>query len=288
MPLGGARQTARQTVATHESFLRHRSFRWLKIAAALCLVALVGYVAADVKPRPNGGSWYGYTLGTIGAGLIAWLALLGIRKRTMTRGAWSLKAWTSAHVYLGLALLVIGTLHTGFQLGWNVHTLAWVLMVIVIVSGIYGVVVYAMLPTTLSNSREEMTRGQMAEALDAIDRQLEVAAQPLAHGADLILAALQENAASGWLRSRLSGNYRRSATQTALAALNRLPDQEGPDSVIRRVEALLQRRLAQLDQMRRYMRIKALLEVWLYVHVPATLALLAALTAHIVSVFYYW
>jgi hypothetical protein len=36
------------------------------------------------------------------------------------------------------------------------------------------------------------------------------------------------------------------------------------------------------------MRIKALLEVWLYVHVPATFALLAALTAHIISVFYYW
>ena len=36
------------------------------------------------------------------------------------------------------------------------------------------------------------------------------------------------------------------------------------------------------------MRLKALIEVWLYVHVPATFALLAALAAHIVSVFYYW
>ena len=38
----------------------------------------------------------------------------------------------------------------------------------------------------------------------------------------------------------------------------------------------------------RQMRLKALLEVWLYVHVPLTIMLLAALTAHIVSVFYYW
>ena len=36
------------------------------------------------------------------------------------------------------------------------------------------------------------------------------------------------------------------------------------------------------------MRLRALLEVWLFVHVPLTVALLAALTAHIVSVFYYW
>ena len=103
--------------------------------------------------------------GTIGAGLIVWLALLGIRKRAMTRGRWSLKAWTSAHVYLGLALIVIGTLHTGFQFGWNVHTLAWVLMMLVIVSGIYGISVYAMLPQGLRDSRSEMTGPQMIEAV---------------------------------------------------------------------------------------------------------------------------
>ena len=35
-------------------------------------------------------------------------------------------------------------------------------------------------------------------------------------------------------------------------------------------------------------RLKAMLEIWLYVHVPATFALIAALIAHIVSVFFYW
>ena len=39
---------------------------------------------------------------------------------------------------------------------------------------------------------------------------------------------------------------------------------------------------------RRQIHITALLEAWLFVHVPATFALLAALTAHIVSVFLYW
>ena len=35
-----------------------------------------------------------YTLGTIGFGLIIWLSLLGVRKRRINPGAWSLKAWT--------------------------------------------------------------------------------------------------------------------------------------------------------------------------------------------------
>src|SRR3546814_291073 len=117
-----ATQTERVRESRHEGFLRYADFRWAKISGGLCLLVIVSYSLIDVQPRPNGGSWYGYTLGTIGALLILWLTALGYRKRRMTRDYWSLKAWTSAHVYLGLSLIVIGTWHTGFQLGWNVHT----------------------------------------------------------------------------------------------------------------------------------------------------------------------
>jgi hypothetical protein len=259
--------------------------RWLKVAFAVSAIALLGYVLADVKPRPNGGSWYGYTLGTIGAGLIVWLALLGVRKRAMTEGRWSLKAWTSAHVYLGLALIVIATLHSGFQFGWNVHTLAYALMILVIASGVYGIVAYANLPRELSINRREMTRKQMVEALSATDRQLEGAAQPLARAeSDLVIEALEQDVFAAGLLTRLRGYDPKCTTQRAVAALTGTAGSPESEKVI----ALLRRRLGQLEQIRRQMRLKALLEVWLYIHVPATIALLAALTAHIVSVFYYW
>ena len=90
------RRTKGETL--HDGFLRHAHFRWLKAATILCLVAIASYLLIDVTPRHNGGSWYGYTMGTIGVALILWLTLLGLRKRAMTRGRWSLKAWTSAHV----------------------------------------------------------------------------------------------------------------------------------------------------------------------------------------------
>jgi len=264
----------------HESFLAHKRMRWLKLAALICLVAILGYAFADVGPRPKGGTWYGYTLGTVAALLIVWLALLGVRKRAMTRGRWSLKAWTSAHVYLGLSLIVIATLHTGFQLGWNVHTLAYVLMMLVIASGAYGIIVYAMLPRSLSQNRRETTQAQMVEALAAIDRQLEQAAQPLARGeSDLVIAALEQDTFGYGAIARLTGRYRNCRTEQALQRL---------DPTHERVIALLGRRQAQLAQIRQHLRLKALLEVWLYVHVPLTIALLGALTAHIVSVFYYW
>lgn len=271
--------------ADHVSFLKHRKFRWLWIALTLCVVSILGYVLIDQEPRPNGGSWYGYTLGTIGLLLIIWLSLLGVRKRKITTGQWSLKAWTSAHVYLGLALIVIGTLHTGFQIGWNVHTLAYVLMLIVIITGIYGVIVYATLPASLSSNRKEMTRAQMLEALTAIDRQLDSAAQPLdRQQSDLVIAALGQDVFHGGAIGRLTGSYPRCATNRALNSLSSGPSREAEDRVV----ALLTKRAEQLGQIRRHLRIRALLEVWLFIHIPATIALIAALLAHVVSVFYYW
>ncbi len=284
-----ARRTKGETL--HDGFLRHANFRWLKIATILCLLTIASYLMIDVTPRHNGGSWYGYTLGTIGVGLILWLTLLGLRKRAMTRGRWSLKAWTSAHVYLGLSLIVIGTLHTGFQLGWNVHTLAYVLMMLVILSGLFGIIVYATLPTALSNNRAEMTQVQMLEAIRAIDRLLHDAAQPLPQAqASLVRQSLNDDPFGGSLIARLSGRYPRCATAAAQASLRHWTG-DHPDTgkePLEKIDALLERKQAMLARLRRHLRLKALLEIWLYVHVPATFALLAALTAHIVSVFFYW
>lgn len=279
----------RDRSATHSSFLTHAHYRWLKIAATACLIAILAYALIDQQPRPNGGSWLGYTLGTIGALLIVWLSLLGIRKRAMTPGRWSLKSWTSAHVYLGLALIIIATLHCGFQFGWNVHTLAYVLMMLVILSGIYGVVVYATLPSALSSGREGLTEDQMLEGLRAVDRQLHDAAQPLAQGdAGPVLAALHEDPLTVTAWRRLSGHYPHCATRAAVDACRAELAMRVDDAALVKVEALLVRRLSMLERMRRHMRTKALLEVWLYVHIPLTIALFAALIAHIISVFFYW
>jgi hypothetical protein len=267
----------------HVSFLKHRRFRWLWIALVLSGTAALAYALVDQQPRPNGGTWLGFTLGTIGVLLILWLSLLGVRKRNITTGAWSLKAWTSAHVYLGLALIVIGTLHTGFQVGWNVHTLAYVLMMVVILSGIWGVIAYATLPARLSANRREMTRVEMLDALAALDRQLDSAAQPLERAeADLVLAALTQDIFHGGAWGRLTGGYPACATRRALAAIGT------GDEAHARVHALLDKRREQLAQIRGYLRIKALLEIWLFLHIPATIALIAALIAHVISVFYYW
>jgi hypothetical protein len=278
------RGTRRSGAVSHEGFLRYARHRWAKIAAVVAAVAILIYAIDNPMPRPGGGTAYGYTLGIASTLLILWLALLGIRKRRTTAGSRSLSAWTSAHVYLGLALVVTATLHTGFQFGWNVHTLAYVLVLLVVVSGLTGIGFYAMLPSALSDNRGEMTQRQMITALHTLDRQIQQAAQSLGERHVLpIRAALAEDPFDAGLFRRLSGRFTGGATREAIAAIRAM--RSGPPHAI---DPLLEKRASMLERIRRHMHLKALLEAWLYVHIPATIALLVALTAHIVAVFFYW
>jgi hypothetical protein len=287
---------AKASAAKHESFLRYAGFRWLKIATALLILVIGGFDIMEGRPgfrlRHIGGTWFGYTTGTIGALLIVWLAMLGVRKRAMTDGSWSLKAWVSAHVYLGLSLIVIVTLHSGFQFGWNIHTLAYALMMLVILSGAFGVVVYNRLPQKLSANRGETTQKQMLEMIRSLDGRLADAARPMGENlAQHVRASLEKTRIGGNFWQRLRGRQPRCATTLARLSLTKSREgmAAGPEAAaLERVIHLLEQKEAVLKKARRHIQLRSWLEAWLYIHVPATFALIAALTAHIVSVFFYW
>jgi hypothetical protein len=284
-------QSGRVRQRTHEGFLRHKGFRWALVATGLCVAAIGVYVLAaqGLMEPPSGGSWLGYILGTVSAGLIVWLACLGVRKRAVSDGYYSLKAWVSAHVYLGLSLTVLATLHTGFQFGWNVHTLAYALMMLVIASGGFGIWAYTVMPERLSANRGEITRRQMLDTIESLDGQLQEAAQPLDRaGAAIVRHSVEDTQIGGAFWQRLSGNYGDCANKQSLDRIRTLSRTGASGEVLVKIEELMQQKADALALARRQMRITALLEVWLFVHIPATFALLAALIAHIVSVFAYW
>ena len=283
-------------VVAHESFLRHAQFRWLKVAILASIIVAAGFattlVMRDYHLRHTGNSWFGYISGTLGAGLILWLAMLGVRKRYMTDNVWSLKAWVSAHVYLGLSLIVIATLHSGLQFGWNVHTLAYALMMLVILSGIFGITVYALLPRKLSDDRSETTRKQMVEKIHTLDGRLLEVARPLDQAqAAAVTRAVQRTRIGGSFWRRLTNAHGNCETLHALGALKAvrksMPDGKQAKA-LDQVLSLLEEKSLTLEKARRYIYLRSLLEVWLFIHIPATIALIAALTAHIISVFFFW
>lgn len=302
----------------HESFLRHARWRYLKAAAALCAVASIVYLWHDPLDGPNGGTWLGYALGTIGALLIAWLAWLGVRKRQYASNLGTVRGWTSAHVYLGLALLVIATLHTGFQFGANLHTLAYVLMLLVIASGVVGIVVYARYPRLITDHRAQATReAWVEEVLDLNERAIQLADQISPEVHRFVLRGAEQVPLGGSWREQLLG-VRGDGGLAEMGALTEILRQKltatgaeraaaaGSEQIIHFTDSrimmserdpaverlkqlleLLTRRNDLAARVNQDVRMHARLQFWLYLHVPLTGALLAALAAHIVAVFLY-
>lgn len=281
-----------------ESILEYRGGLYLKLAILICVAAVAAYALHEVPAiyyKPYGGTWLGYTLGGIGAFMIVWLMILGLRKRRYSSSIGTVQGWTSSHVYLGVALLVIVTLHSGFEFGWNVHTLAYALMVLVIVSGAFGVYTYLHYPSLITDNLGGDTMESTLLKIADLDRRCRRLALDLPDEANALVVkstrgSVRASHFRSSLRRRLKGDAVRCPTREACKALVALGARyTGKQAEINgQLVAAMTRKSALVDKVRRELRYRALMEVWLYAHVPLSFALLAALIAHVVSVFYYW
>jgi len=294
----------------HEGLLRHAGAKYLWWALGLVAMAALLYASQSARVGVNGGTWQGYVLGTAGALLIVWLSMLGLRRRSYRSRLGSVKGWTSAHVYLGTALLVVATLHCAAQFGNNVHTLAYVLMCLVIASGFFGVYAYLGAPPRIAANRAGGTRAELFAELYELDRQGRDLARRCSGAVNLaVRSAIERTTLGGGVLEQLSGRdrsrfMRADPERPAGTELAANEDQqavirfvaEGIPRAEKRAEAstlqtlvnVLCRRQAVLRRIRRDIRLQGWLRVWLYVHVPLTVALLVALVVHIVTTFIYW
>jgi len=296
----------------HDSILNFGRYRYLWIALLLSVGSLAAYIWHDPIGVPNGGSWLGYTLGTIGALLILWLLWFGIRKRRYKGATGTLRGWLSAHVYLGTTLILIALLHAGFQIGWNIHTLALFLMLAVIFSGFFGVYAYIRFPELMTRNRANTTRRAMIEEIRELDGQALVLADKVDSSVhDVILRSIQGTKLGGgaWAQLRARDDSSQALVRLKEAVLAAGDAEIAPQSgntmvmmvdflatkatdaqaeTLRRLIDIVSRKRSLASRVARDIQLQALMEIWLYVHVPLSLGLLGALTAHIVSVFFYW
>ena len=275
----------------HTSILLFRNFRYLKISVAILAVSILAYAIHDPLGKPNGGTWLGYTLGGFAAVLIVWLAWFGVRKRQYGVGKLLLEDWASAHVYLGLSLLVIATLHSGFQFGINIHTLAYALMVLVIGSGAFGLYAYMRYPRLRSAKRGEGSLGDVWELVAGMSKDCYEIARDLPDEVyGLVEAADKKTRIGGSMWRQLSGTEPNCASTKALDQVrDRAEGYSGREAdAARRLVTVLARKVELLTRIRKDIQYKALMDIWLYFHIPLSVALLGALAIHIVSVFLYW
>ncbi|MDX1509364.1 MAG: hypothetical protein R3358_13845 [Woeseiaceae bacterium] len=291
----------------HESLLAFRNRRYLWVALLLVGACIAAYWYDDPQEPANGGTVLGYALGGLGALMIVWLAWFGVRKRRYASTLGTVQGWLSAHVYLGLALVVVVLLHAGFQFGMNLHTFAFVLMLLVILSGLFGVFVYLKYPQRMSENRGGAPRSELVDQLEDIDRRsLRVANNLGAEFAEFVTSGVQRTQLGATLWQRLRGHdtsqilVRRGGETKIVSnrqqetALDWLAEQQSmagdadTAAAIGELSALIRNKRRLLRQLGEDLKLQAVLEIWLYVHVPLTAALLVALAAHIVTVFLYW
>lgn len=298
----------------HQSVLSYRSSRYLWWSLFICIASIAAYVIHDPAMPPNGGTALGYTLGTLSALLIVWLMWFGIRKRSYRSSMGTVVGWLSAHVYIGLSLIILATLHTGFQFDWNIHTLAYVLMMFVVISGIYGVFCYLHYPSLMTENRGESSADSLLKQIQEIDRQaLTIASEINEETHGRVLKSIRRTKLGGGplgilfggkqtnkdlaglvqeakVAQSMSKKDKADTSSTMMFMASRIAHgREDAGEMLRQLTDLLIGRKEQLlKQLRRDMQLKAIMDIWLYVHVPMSFALLAALIVHIVSVFFYW
>jgi hypothetical protein len=304
------------------SLLKYKNYRYLKVSAAMTGAAILVYLFNEpVGGHPFGGTWLGYTLGVVSTLIMFGLMWYGVAKRSITgtpdwsminerepdnshapRGRFAVKRglrsrgmlqeWLSGHIYLGVSLLVLATLHTGFHFGWNVHTLAYVLMVLVILSGFYGLSAYLTYPRLITLNMGEDTLDDLLLKIAELDESAAARAMDMSDEINgLVMASCKHTRVGGNIYQQLSGDQRDCPTRYATHQLIKLGEHYTRDDqrkMLRDLYSLLLRKEKLVSRARTEIMLKARLECWLYLHAPLGIALFAALTAHIVSIFFYW
>ena len=253
---------------------------------------LLSYAYYARTTIPSGGTVWGLVYGWIGLIAILVLMFLGIRKRWYFSHLGTLQGWTSAHVYLGLLTLLIIPLHAGFQFGWDVHTLAYVLLVVVVLSGIVGLFIYLTVPAILTTHESGMLPDMLEAEIDQILKEMKqlAAAEPgiFQHLYQEEARRCRELTSQGWriLFTRVDpGSILAQRMRDLHNQLADIPatDQEG----FSRFAGLVLRRTELEAYLAGQMRLKNGLQAWLYVHVPVSIALVAAVSVHLLVVLYY-
>ncbi|MBF0613951.1 MAG: cyclic nucleotide-binding domain-containing protein [Magnetococcales bacterium] len=308
------------------SFLHYKNFRYLLFSGLLVALATTAYLTVDPGGSGHhGGTWLGYVLGSISMLLLLLHIGYGLRKRlaprvpnrrsmrtvnmaatpplrtqerrrARTKESWrfggTLQGWLSAHVYLGIALLILASLHAGFHVGWNVHTLVYVMLWLVALSGGYGTFVYLYYPKRITKNLNNSTLDGVLKEIQQLDATIRQRALDLPDAVHAVIAQSRlKTRIGGNLWQQISGIQKHCPTAAAVDHLKQAgldPALEDRKKQVRELYYLCLKKKMLVARARRDVAMRARMQFWLYLHTPLSIALLAALFVHIWAIYFYW
>jgi len=139
-------------LATGSMLLDQSQRGWAIGSLGIFAAALVLYVsyAWSAPQGPRGDSAFGLFFGVVGFSFIIYAAALGARKRVPTWRVGRAKAWMQGHLWLGLLSLPLILFHGGFHFGGTLTRVLMWLLIITVVSGVYGALLQNSIPKKMT------------------------------------------------------------------------------------------------------------------------------------------
>ena len=268
------------------------SASYFRSFVALVLLTVVYFAAADSQFR-HGGSWVGLIYGFTSLALVIILIYYGIRKRSYSSPIGKLEDWVRSHMSLGVLALFAVLLHSGFRFHDHLAVTAFVLLTVVFLSGIVGALLYANIPPKMMAVESNLSAAEISDKInqvaDSMTRLAQTKSAPFQGLCRGLIEAEWPASMAGW--RILSPGYRRKHAGRKELRLY--------EADIKRVEAREEEDLKHLLNLSHQMRdlhdrlirkqiYVNLMAAWLYVHVPISFLMVAAILVHAVSAFYYW
>jgi len=273
-----------------ENIFDYKRYRYFKLAIIIIAIAFAAYILFEPTVGYYGGSWLGYSLGTASTTLVFWMAWYGVRKRRF-RNSGSTQGWLSAHIYLGTALTVTATLHSGFHFGINVHSLTYALLLIVVISGFFGNYAYMIYPRLMTENMGEDSLDGLLMRIAETDKLARQIAIIMPDDINFIVdRACRETYIGKGLLEQLKGYQANCPTAVAVEKMTVLGSALTGEQrrLYRELYSIMIRRQSLVKRARQDLMYRARLGFWLYFHTPFAIALLAAMVVHIIAVFLYW
>jgi len=259
---------------------------------------------------PRGGSPIGLAFGIIGSACMVFAGLLGARKKVPVWRLGRAQTWMRGHLWLGLLSLPLISFHAGFRFGGLLTSVLMILLIVVVVSGVFGAALQHYMPSIVT---ERVPMETIFEQIGNIRAQLIVEADELVDAmcgpASLELAAVAKimpvgattvpDASGGTLplRKFYSGELRpflRNENKVSAPLADETKATAMFDGLRTLLPGNLHETIDNLEQickeerqLRRQIRFHHLLHGWLMLHVPLSLALLLLGCAHAIMALHY-
>lgn len=178
---------------------------WLVASLAILGVSLLQYGMYRVPNSTGsmGGTAMGLWFGSVGFAFMIFAGLLGARKRVPVYRLARAQTWMRGHLWLGLLSLPLILFHAGFRYGHGLTAVLMTLLILVVVSGIFGAALQHYMPGVMTR---EVTMETIYDEIGHVRAQLLEEAEEL-----------MEQSAGGGKRAANEGEARPGEIAVAVA-----------------------------------------------------------------------